>query len=91
MSEKLDTLLKAMNEAQRDRLLNDIPTSKDEPYWPARDAYMKAYHEADKVHIPEEARIEEVIEETKTEETKTEEPKSGTKTAEEQLASLGIH
>lgn len=51
MSKELDGLLSKMNEVQARRQFSDIPLR--DPYWDARDAYNKALHLADGVHVPE--------------------------------------
>lgn len=56
MSEKLDTLLKEMNDSLDGRLEQDVPL--DDPFWAKRTAYQRAYASAGGVHIPQKTEVE---------------------------------
>lgn len=84
MSEKLDTLLSAMNESIAGRAFDDIPLK--DPFWDARNAYMQALHQADGVHVPVS-----LVEENKIQqETKPTKAELDADTL-EQLKSIGVH
>lgn len=90
MSAELDELLKNMNDAMKGRLEGNIPLG--DPYWNVRDAYQKAFHNADKIHVPvvenvEEHKAEEFAIQTPVEPVETKKNEK-VRTVEEQLNSL---